>query len=58
MADAKRPQSARPAGASDTNGTLAFYFEPSDDGKPALLEFAGCDRNAFRALLAARTITR
>jgi hypothetical protein len=56
-ADPKRPQYAPLPGASDPNGILAFYFEPSDDGKSAVVEFVGRDRNAFLALLADRTIT-
>jgi hypothetical protein len=56
-ADPKRPQYAPSPGAADPNGILAFYFEPSDDGKSAVVEFVGRDRNALRAVLADRTIT-
>src|SRR5690349_8050322 len=57
LIDAKRPQYAPLPGVPDPNGILAFYFEPTDDGKSAVVEFVGRDRSAFKAILADRAIT-
>jgi len=54
-ADPKRPQHAPLA--SDPNGIVAFYFEPTDDGKSAVVEFVARDRGAFAVLLADRALT-
>jgi hypothetical protein len=56
-ADPRRPQYAPLPGASEANGVIAFYFEPTDDGKSAVVEFVGRDREALRAILADRAIT-
>jgi hypothetical protein len=57
VADPKRPQYAPLPGVTDPNGIVAFYFEPTDDGKSAVVEFVGRDRNAFRALFADSSLT-
>jgi hypothetical protein len=56
-ADPRRPQYAPLPGAAEPDGIVAFYFEPTDDGKSAVVEFVGRNRDAFRAILADRSIT-
>ncbi len=54
--DPRRPQYAPlppPLGISpSTDGIIAFTFQPSDDGKLALVEFVARSQQAFRDLLA------
>src|SRR5438552_10119977 len=54
-ADPKRPQYA--PSTPDPEGIMAFYFQPTDDGKFAVVEFVARNRNAFRALFADKSIT-
>ena len=54
-ADPKRPQYA--SSTPDPDGIMAFYFQPTDDGKFAVVEFVARNRNAFRALFADKSIT-
>lgn len=54
-ADPKRPQYAPLV--SDPNAIAAFYFEPTDDGNSAVVEFVAQNRSAFAALLANRALT-
>lgn len=48
-ADPKRPLFAPTA--SDPNGISEFVFEPSDDGRFAIVEFGAKNQAALRAIL-------
>lgn len=53
-ADPRRPEFAplpQRGRAPSRNGILAFSFQPSDDGKYALVEFVARDRSALRDIL-------
>jgi hypothetical protein len=54
--DPKRPKYAPWPLSQDPNGILGFVFEPTDDGKSAIVEFVAQNRAAFSALLADKTI--
>jgi hypothetical protein len=54
--DPKRPKYAPWPATQDPNGILAFVFEPTDDGKSAVVEFVAQNRAAFASLLADKTI--
>jgi RHS repeat-associated protein len=41
----------------DPNGIMAFYFEPSDDGKSAIVEYVAQNRTAFQPLFNDKSIT-
>jgi hypothetical protein len=54
--DPKRPKYAPWPVSQDANGILGFVFEPTDDGKSAVVEFVAQNRAAFSVLLADKTI--
>ncbi len=53
-ADPKRPMFAPVASqiGRDKSGILAYYHEPSDDGKLAIVVLVAQDRSAFKTILA------
>lgn len=55
--DPTRPKYAPWPVSTDPNGIIAFVFEPTDDGKSAIVEFVAQNSTAFLALLADKTIT-
>src|ERR1700730_13316811 len=55
-ADPKQPQAAPWPPSQDPKGIVAFFFEPSDDGKLAVVEFVAQNRSAFQAILNDKTI--
>ena len=55
-ADPKRPKYAPWPVTTNANGILGFVFEPTDDGKSAVVEFVAQNRVAFSVLLADKTI--
>ena len=58
-ADPKRPQYAPVPSAvpnQSSTGIIGYMQQLSDDGKFALVEFVACDRSAFSAILADKTI--
>ena len=55
-ADPKRPKYAPWPVSQDPNGIIGFSFEPTDDGKSAVVEFVAQNKAAFSVLLADRTI--
>ena len=55
-ADPKRPKYAPWPVSQDPDGILGFVFEPTDDGKSAIVEFVAQNRTAFSVLLADKTI--
>jgi hypothetical protein len=54
--DPKRPKYAPWPVTANTGGILGFVFEPTDDGKSAVVEFVAQSRAAFSVLLADKTI--
>src|SRR5215472_388171 len=54
--DPKRPKYAPWPVSPDPNGILGFVFQPTDDGKSAIVEFVAQNRSAFSLLLADKTI--
>ena len=56
-ADPRRPMYAPWPPSSDPNGIIGFTFQPSDDGKFAVVEFVARNRAAFQAILNDKTIT-
>jgi hypothetical protein len=54
--DPKRPKYAPWPAAANASGILGFVFEPTDDGKSAVVEFVAQSRAAFSVLLADKTI--
>jgi|ERR1700678_1381428 hypothetical protein len=55
-ADPKRPQYAPWPASQDPQGIIAFYFEPTDDGKSAVVEFIAQNRAALLPLLNDKSI--
>lgn len=55
--DPKRPKYAPWPVSTDPNGIVAFVFEPTDDGRSAIVEFVAQNNAAFSALLADKTVT-
>jgi len=55
--DPKRPEYAPWPASQDPNGIIAFYFEPTDDGRSAVVEFVARNRTAFQALFNDNRIT-
>jgi hypothetical protein len=55
-ADPKRPKYAPWPASPNPNGILGFIFEPTDDGKSAVVEFVAQNHAAFSVLLADKTI--
>ena len=55
-ADPKRPEYAPWPASQDPNGIIAFFFEPTDDGQLAVVEFVARNRAAFQAILSDKTI--
>lgn len=66
-ADPKRPEyapwplpqapiAAVTAASQPPTGIVAFFFEPTDDGKSAVVEFVARSHAAFAAILADKTI--
>jgi len=56
-ADPKRPLYAPWPPSKDPDGILAFYFQPTDDGKNAVVEFVARNRAAFQTILSDKSIT-
>jgi hypothetical protein len=54
--DPRRPQYAAWPPSQDPNGIIGFFFQPSDDGKYAVVEFVARSRAAFQTLFNDRTI--
>ena len=50
-ADPKRPEYAPWPVSQDHSGILAYYHEPSDDGRFALVEYVAYNRSALQAIL-------
>ena len=55
-ADPKRPEYAPWPVNQDPNGIIGFIYEPTDNGKSAVVEFVAQNRAAFAAILADKTI--
>ena len=55
--DPKRPKHAPWPASQDANGIVAFYNEPSDDGRFALVELVAYNRSALLPILKDTTIT-
>jgi hypothetical protein len=55
-ADPKRPQYAPWPVSQDSKGIIAFYFEPTDDGKSAVVEFVAQNGAALLPLLNDKSI--
>ena len=57
--DPKRPMylPAALAAASDRTGILGFTFQPSDDGKFAIVEYVAANKSAFNQIYADKTLT-
>jgi hypothetical protein len=55
-ADPKRPQYAPWPASQNSKGIIAFYFEPTDDGKSAVAEFVAQDGAALLPLLNDKSI--
>lgn len=55
-ADPKRPQYAPWPASQDPKGIIAFYFEPTDDGKSAVVEFVAQNGAALLPLLNDKSI--
>src|SRR5215472_16729250 len=55
-ADPKRPQYAPWPASQDPNGIIAFFYQPTDDGKRAVVEFIARNRAALQAILNDRTV--
>ena len=56
-ADPKRPMYVPWPPSQDPNGIIAFSFQPSDDGRFAVVEFVARNRVAFEHILNDKTIT-
>ena len=54
--DPRRPQYASWPPSQDPNGIIGFFFQPSDDGQYAVVEFVGRTRAAFQALFNDKSI--
>ncbi len=54
--DPKRPKYAPWPVSQNMDGIIGFVFEPTDDGKSAVVEFVAQNRAAFSPLLADKTI--
>ena len=55
-ADPTRPKYAPWPVSQDPTGIIGFYFEPTDDGKSAVVEFVAQNRAALQIILNDRTI--
>jgi hypothetical protein len=55
-ADPKRPKYAPWPVSQSIDGIIGFVFEPTDDGKSAVVEFVAQNRAALSSLLADKTI--
>ncbi len=55
-ADPKRPKYAPWPVSQNAGGIIAFYFEPTDDGKSAVTEFVAQNPAAFQSLLNDKTV--
>lgn len=56
-ADPKRPLYAPWPPSQDPNGILAFSFQPTDDGRLAVVEFVARNRAAFEPIFNDKSIT-
>ena len=54
--DPRRPQYAPWPAAQDPNGITGFFFQPSDDGSLAIVEFVSRNRTALLRMLNDKTI--
>ena len=54
--DPRRPQYAPWPAAADSNGIIGFFFQPSDDGRFAVVEFIARTRSALQSVLNDKTI--
>jgi hypothetical protein len=54
--DPKRPQYAPWPATQDPNGITGFFFQPSDDGSLAIVEFVSRNRAALLPMLNDKTI--
>ena len=54
--DPRRPQYAPWPAAQDPNGITGFFFQPSDDGSFAIVEFVSRNRAALLPILNDKTI--
>ena len=54
--DPKRPKYAPWPASQDPDGIIGFVFEPTDDGKSAVVEFVAPNHAALQAILADKTI--
>ena len=54
--DPRRPQYAPWPATQDPNGITGFFFQPSDDGKFAVVEFISRNRSALVPILADKSI--
>ena len=54
--DPKRPQYAPWPATQDPNGVTGFFFQPSDDGSLAIVEFVSRNRAALLPMLNDKTI--
>ena len=55
-ADPKRPQYAPWPLSKDQTGIIAFTFQPTDDGRSAVVEFVARNRAAFQPLFNDKSI--
>ena len=55
-ADPKRPKYAPWPSSQDPDAIIGFVFEPTDDGKSAVVEFVAQNHGALQAILADKTI--
>jgi hypothetical protein len=55
-ADPTRPKYAPWPASQDPAGIMGFYFEPTDDGKSAVVEFVAQNRAALLTILSDKTI--
>ena len=55
-ADPKRPMYSPWPATHDPNGIIAFYYQASDDGRSAVVEFVARNRSAFQAIFSDKTI--
>jgi len=55
-ADPTRPKYAPWPASQDPYGIIGFYFEPTDDGKSAVVEFIAQNRAALQTILNDKTI--
>jgi hypothetical protein len=54
--DPRRPQYAPWPATSDPNGISGFFFQPSDDGKYAVVELVSRTRSALQTILSDKSI--